>query len=311
MKQSLIFLSFLGIIGMAIFILTPTTKIQPINSLIGDASYVARYGKLPDANSNEQDRVSTHLAFVDHILRQRDISDLSTQACENRIAMLDKLSEYWQTGVFPRNYEEPGRAPCFIDQDGRICAVGYLVEKSAGLNIAKEINESFQYADIEEMDIQLIDDWAEENGFTREELAMIQPTYNNFPPIDPGNESISSGYALTSTIFGITNASIGTINAIQLKKQQDGKLFPFLGLATGSGQTLLGISQLQRSTTEEGQKKNYLSFLNIGAGAGTMLLSTLNLISQGKRKKNQHWGVETIPLPNEQLGVQVSYRKTF
>ena len=73
---------------------------------------------------------------------------------KNRAALLDHLQRYRLAGRFPQNHDYPDqRKPCFIDRDGHICAVGYLVEQSAGRAMANQINERYQYAKIFEMDM--------------------------------------------------------------------------------------------------------------------------------------------------------------
>jgi hypothetical protein len=62
--------------------------------------------------------------------------------------------------------------------------VGYLIATSTveGEKIVDDVNNKLQYAYIEEM-IQtprigwIIQEWASKNGFSVEELAMIQPSY--------------------------------------------------------------------------------------------------------------------------------------
>lgn len=105
--------------------------------MIGDRSFVDTYGCRPDGKTPENMRQRTHLAYVEKLLRAADISHLSPELRQKREMMLDLLHEYREAGSFPCNYDYPGeRCPCFIDREGRICAVGYLVEKTAGRHVA-------------------------------------------------------------------------------------------------------------------------------------------------------------------------------
>jgi hypothetical protein len=70
------------------------------------------------------------------------------------------------------------RKPCFIDDGGNICAVGYLVEQTAGRAAAEAINARHQYDELLAMDDPTLLAWATKSGFTLTELAMIQPTYD-------------------------------------------------------------------------------------------------------------------------------------
>ncbi len=151
-----------------------------INPVIGDISFVAKYGEPPTADCNEKDRIKTHLAYVEAQLRTADVSALTVEQQAKRNTILDHLQDYWKREQFPLNTAYPNeRKPCFIDEYGTICAVGYLIEQTAGHAAAEAINDRYQYATIAEMTDKLpeIEQWANENGLTLNECAMIQPTY--------------------------------------------------------------------------------------------------------------------------------------
>lgn len=152
-----------------------------VNPIIGNESFSYYFGKNPDAESDEFTRVQSHLRYAEMLLRNRDTSQLTDEQKQMRFHLLDLLREYWQNGVFPRNEKYPDeRRPCFIDDDGRICAVGYLVEQTAGRQMAERINERYQYATIGEMKLPELDAWIAAGGLTREEVATIQPTYGTY-----------------------------------------------------------------------------------------------------------------------------------
>jgi len=152
---------------------------QLVNPVIGDASFHSVYGVKPDELTNELVRVRTHLKFAEELLRGKDVSHLSERERSMRAHLLDILQEYWKRGVFPVNTKYADeRRPCFIDDAGTMCAVGYLVEQTAGLNLAKAISASYQYAYISEMDMSELDLWIAQSGLTAIEVATIQPTYD-------------------------------------------------------------------------------------------------------------------------------------
>jgi hypothetical protein len=102
--------------------------------------------------------------------------------------LLDLLHDYWTKAVFPRNYDyKAERKPCFIDKDGTICAVGYLVEQTAGREAAETINFKHKYDVVMEMNDEMVDNWINKSGLTKEECAMIQPTYGP-PPCNGANK---------------------------------------------------------------------------------------------------------------------------
>lgn len=164
---------------------------QDVNPVIGNISYYAKFHRYPDASVDEQLRLTTHLEFVENLLRKRDVSHLTAPLRNRRALMLDLLHTYRTNGVFPRNYDYPGiRIPCFIDRDGRICAVGYLVEKTAGRDVAEELNRKFQYFNLMDMHDAVLEQWVSESGLTLKECAMIQPAYGYYddPIPNPGME---------------------------------------------------------------------------------------------------------------------------
>ena len=102
---------------------------QSVNAVIGDISFLESFGNQPSEETNEDLRIQTHLKYVERLLRSKNVSNLTEEQQENRLKMLDLLNDYWTAGIFPRNYGYPDqRIPCFIDKDGNICAVGYLIE---------------------------------------------------------------------------------------------------------------------------------------------------------------------------------------
>jgi hypothetical protein len=151
---------------------------QTINPVIGDISYIEKFGERPTASTPENVRIQTHLLYAANLLRQKDVSNLSPELREKRKHLLDLLCSYAEAGIFPHNYDNPGqRLPCFIDKNGTICAVGYLVEQTAGRNVAEEINSKHKYGRISEMNDEGVDAWISTSGLTKEECAIIQPQY--------------------------------------------------------------------------------------------------------------------------------------
>jgi hypothetical protein len=179
MHLTLIFL----LLALAFAGCTPSDyrPLSTINPIIGDASWVAAHGVLPDGSESETERIRTHLEYAEQLLRAADVSDLSAEQRQNRNDLLDLLARYHQRGIFPKNtrYNE-GRRPCFVDEEGTICAVGYLVEQTLGTEAVTSINERYQYATIREMDLHHLVGWMQQFGVTEQELATIQPTYGTY-----------------------------------------------------------------------------------------------------------------------------------
>jgi hypothetical protein len=142
---------------------------QEVNAVLHDDSYVTAFGTLPNAGTDEQLRIQTHLSYVEQLLRSRSVDHLSAAQCRNRASILAVLQQYREAGVFPVNRDFPGeRRPCFIDADGNICAVGYLIEQTKGRALAEQINEKHQYDYLLDMNEEAIAQWADEYGLTLE-----------------------------------------------------------------------------------------------------------------------------------------------
>jgi hypothetical protein len=151
---------------------------QTINPVLGDSSYLLTFGNIPDDSCDEQLRIKTHLAYTEHRLRTTGCGHLTLEQQQARYKLLDLLHDYRQRGRFPMNTTCTNeRRPCFIDEEGTICAVGYLVEQTAGRAFAERINDAYQYDVIADMQLPDLARWAEINGLTLRECAMIQPTY--------------------------------------------------------------------------------------------------------------------------------------
>ena len=130
--------------------------------------------------TNEVDLIKLHLSLVEDELRRNTPSNLSAIQKQNRITCLDILNKYWNNGVFPKNTFHSARTPYFIDIYGTYCAVGYLIKETGFDDIAQKIHKENNYGYIKDLkkEYKEIDTWAYEYGFTTDELAWIQPSYN-------------------------------------------------------------------------------------------------------------------------------------
>lgn len=294
----------------------PNTQTNPI---IGDKAYFHTYGAYPDKTVDEQVRVRTHLLYVLDLLRSADVSYLPQSLRDKRNENLDHLATYVEQGIFPANEAYLGqRKPCFIDQEGRICAVGYLVEQSASREIAEQINTDHQYETIMEMESELIETWVKESGLSKWECAMIQPTY--YGEFERGTRSA----AITSQVFTGINLGLGVLNGIQLKNHSRKRWTPILGMTTSSLQILYGTSLFTkrdrwdaflfwytREAADLLEKRRVMSFANIGIGSAMFLLSTSNLLFP--RKKNRKYSYHFYSRPNYQINseVGISFSRRF
>lgn len=181
-----------------------------INAVLGDQSFIEKYGFTPNTDTDNNLRIRTHLEFVEANLRKVSTENLSPTARANRAELLDRLHDYWTANKFPSpSIQYEGRKPCFIDSDGTICAVGYLIEMASGRPVAEYINSKYKFEYLLEMNDPLIDNWAAVHGFSLDELAQIQPTYDGWysNPIAPSPHIDLGTYTWDTPIAVITNST--------------------------------------------------------------------------------------------------------
>ena len=146
------------------------------NHHLGDQAFIAEFGRAP-TDHEEQLRIRTHFLAVRELLASRPAT--RPDLAEHRAKLLAHFDDYIAHGTTPRNAHLPWRTPVFIDDEGTICAVGYLIEQSAGRLVAAKIASHHRYAYLEEIVAAMpeVQRWVEQSGFTLEELASIQPGY--------------------------------------------------------------------------------------------------------------------------------------
>lgn len=156
---------------------------SPINAVVGDQSWVQAHGRAPTAadDARELERIQTHLAWVERRLREASTSALTPELASRRERLLAALARYRDKGAFPRNEAHEGRRPRFIDREGNVCAVGHLVELSAGRGLAEAIDRHHEYEYLLDMRSSALASWVARSGFEAKELAMVQPSYRHMP----------------------------------------------------------------------------------------------------------------------------------
>ncbi|PQA52868.1 MULTISPECIES: hypothetical protein [Siphonobacter] len=175
-------LTMLGFMVMAAFLgitlASTQQQLQPINTVLGDESFIATYGRKPDLRTPQSLRIETHLAYVEDKLRQSSVTHLPAHLQQKRQRLLDLLQQYREAGNFPQSEPNVGQyKPCFMDKNGTICAVGYLIEQTEGRAIAERINARHPYDYIQDMDMPEVQEWIESSGLTEEEYEMIQTSH--------------------------------------------------------------------------------------------------------------------------------------
>ena len=154
-------------------ILTPTQKALLVRY---NGYYDSLYRLFPEMD--ETQRIKLHLSLLEKRLRSKDISGLPPETRKNRAQVLDLLHDYWVKGQFPRNFRFPGkRTPEFIGDNGVVCAFGYLVQQTAGEAVVEDISHRENQAYVMEMKSRELNPWLSQWGISKEEAAMVQPSY--------------------------------------------------------------------------------------------------------------------------------------
>lgn len=244
-------------------------SVEQVNAVLGNHSFRAIHGYTPTAKTPEDLRLKTHLAYVEALLRKRDVSHLSHKQMERRSSLLDVLHTYWAQGRFPRNTEVSGRNPVFMDSKGRLCAVGYLIAESAGLAQAEAIDDDYHLAHIRDIEAAVLDQWADEHGFTRRELAMIQPMYCRFGDRNCIVREQENDDASTLELAGLTaSVSASIVNGVLLELDSPSLVGGTLGVAGGATSFGAGLTDNAEYPT-----------ISIAAGATSLALGTWSLLA--------------------------------
>lgn len=129
--------------------------------------------------ANDAERIAMHLQLVQRALSSDHSQALQATQAGSRARLLRELHAYALRGVFPRNEVLPSREPVFIDPYGTACAVGHLIITSGDAGLAQRIDAELETAYIRDMHCTGVDHWASVHGFTEDELAWIQPSYES------------------------------------------------------------------------------------------------------------------------------------
>jgi hypothetical protein len=168
---------------------------------------------------------------------------------------VETLRAYRDRGVFPHNYDFPGRAvPYFVDRrTGTLCAVAHLLESTG----RRDIVDRVAAADNNVWVAQLAGDsafngWLRTNGLTLAETARIQVPYVGPPPnLEPNppqtaTRSTHGTVSLAVAPLAVGAAVTGIMNSLS---NADGhqRATRIVGLASGLASVAVGAGLAARS----------------------------------------------------------------
>ena len=138
----------------------------------------------PAARYSQQERVSYELARTEATLRAT-LTDGPAEMLAARTQTLDSLQRYARAGVFPKT-NTTVLAPCFVDRDGRRCAVAFLLEEKGHVALVKRIAETSNALPLGSLadDAELVAA-IDQLGLSFDEAAAIDPGYAREVPTPP------------------------------------------------------------------------------------------------------------------------------
>jgi hypothetical protein len=149
-----------------------------------------------------------HLWCAERELRMSESPTADLRQARER--NLDLLRAYRLRGEFPSNVHDKSRlAPCFVDSDGRQCAVAFLMDQSGAKAAMETVASQANFARIGEMQFSELETWASMSGLTNAELARIQPGYPPTPEQAAKyaemilSVGIVGGLAMVSVLFNV------------------------------------------------------------------------------------------------------------
>jgi hypothetical protein len=303
---------------------TSDFKFHPntVNAVLGDVSYELEFGLLPDSNTSEGTRIKTHLNYVIKLLETIEPNHLDENQLRSRSHIISLLKDYEEAGQFPKNYHFQNRRPVFIDRDGNLCAVGYLIANTEGLDAAKKINQAHKYDYIEDIDSKLIEGWLTKNGLSMKEAVMIQPAYEwqktNKTHVS-NNNHIETEYALSSSLLG--GAQIG-ISAYSLLNRGNNtrRLASAFSASLGLASLTLGLVNVDNSRSEnkricgfagecwnqkiiyKNQSRTNLSIANIIIGGASATFNGIRFFNAQKKAKPSDFSVSATQVYDPSSG---------
>ncbi len=175
-----IVLSILAAAGSSFALPNPDTRFREgANHHLGDDSFLAKHARTPGEGDTEKTRMKDHLDRIRALLGSSAAT--KPELAARRAELLGYLDDYIARGITPTNAQLPWRTPVFIDDQGAICAVGYLIERSVGRALPERIAKEHRYDFLEDIARAMpeVRAWVASSGLTLDELASIQPAYSS------------------------------------------------------------------------------------------------------------------------------------
>ncbi|MFT4986489.1 MAG: hypothetical protein ACI8U0_002133 [Flavobacteriales bacterium] len=163
------------------------------------------------------DRIAKHLHLVIDHLKENTLLTYDENQLEKRFQLLAELEKYASDKKFPINTGHKSRQPYFIDDYGTHCAVGFLIAESGNEDLAQKISKEHNYDYIKDIKTEELFTWANEHGFTLDELKWIQPEYPAATVIESvgnGTDGAINNFCYQDGLGLIFSGSFNTVNSL-------------------------------------------------------------------------------------------------
>ena len=221
-----------------------------------------------DLRRLEVARLRAHFDSVDSELGDAKTLQLTPAQRTARATLVGWLRDYREAGTFPRNDRFPNQAvPFFRDNDGVLCAMAYLIERSGRGDLVDRVAATRNNAFIAELagEGELLA-WLDSTGLTVAEAARIQPGYNG--PIIEDDDEVSADYALTSIV--VSGSALTTLG---FNLFAPSRTAGWAGVVAGSAAVIAGAVNLDGSG---GTDK--IATANIIVGGGALVAGVYRLL---------------------------------
>jgi hypothetical protein len=217
-----------------------------------------------DANAREIRRIRIHFDSVLADLTTADTHMLSAAQRERRSLAIATIQAYRDRGVFPHNYDFPGRlVPYFVDRKtGTLCAVGHLLASTGRRDIVDRVSRANNNVWVR----QLAGDtafaqWLNDNGLTLAEAALIQIVYAQ--PVST-SETVKNGAFIIAAPFTLAGSIITSVSNLRSNADGHSRRTDVIGAASGVAAMTVG-ARLETLSSNAGSRQIAASVMAIGA----------------------------------------------
>jgi len=271
------------------------------------------------AEAREIVRIRAHFDSVLSEVASRDLGTLTAAQRDRRRALTSELRAYRDRGVFPHNYDFPGRAvPYFVDRKtGTLCAVANLLAATGRRDIVDRVANMDNNVWVSELaGDTAFTSWLDANGITLAEAARIQVPYSR--PVSTGEIARQMSFLVVAPVavagalvtapwnaFGNGDGRHTRVSAIGMTA----------GLLAGTaGGLLLSVPELSAGVQEIGVATIGVGALSMAASAHAMFRHHSTVVAKREAEQRARIASASVaPLVVEQggkagLGAMVALR---